>query len=196
MCIFSFSWPAKAKAQLEEEQEQEKARLEEEADARERQEEDEAFDTSCKDQREQAIWQRFRPASLQKAPKLDPPSLEDTRGMVREDTHWYISAAFVKIFQTGEGDYWAYAKAREDRGRHVSLQDWVKCVLMGRDGRALRHPRFFYFAVITILLFHTLSSIANTNEFRRTRERFGTTTERYKIHPSHFWRIDTSPCTI
>ena len=31
------------------------------------------------------------------------------------------------------------------------MHDWVKCVLMGRDGRALRHPRFFYFAVNTLL---------------------------------------------
>ena len=63
----------------------------------------------------------------------------------------YPTAAFVKIFQTGEGDYWAYAKDREKRGLPISLFDWVRQVLMGRDGRALRHPRFFYFAVNTAL---------------------------------------------
>ena len=63
----------------------------------------------------------------------------------------YPTAAFVKIFQTGEGDYWAYAKDREKRGLPISLFDWVRQVLMGRDGRALRHPRFFYFAVNTVL---------------------------------------------
>ena len=33
----------------------------------------------------------------------------------------------------------------------VSLLEWVQHVLRGRDGRALRHPQFFYFAVNTIL---------------------------------------------
>ena len=112
---------------------------------------EEDFDTKDSGAREHAIYTRFKAASVKKAPKLDPPRLEDTRRMVREDTPWYISAAFVKIFQTGEGDYWAYAKAREQRGLPISLHDWVKQVLMGRDGRALRHPRFFYFAVNTIL---------------------------------------------
>ena len=34
---------------------------------------------------------------------------------------------------------------------HVSLQEWIQHVLRGRDGRALRPPRFFYFAVNTLL---------------------------------------------
>ena len=69
----------------------------------------------------------------------DPPHV-DARRMIREDTAWYISAAFVKIFQTGAGDYWAYAAARKKRGMDVSLQTWVQHVMEGRDGRALRHP--------------------------------------------------------
>ena len=111
----------------------------------------EPFDTSNMDRREQAIWDRFEAARVKKAPKLDPPSLEDTRRMVREDTPWYITAAFPKVFQTGEGDYWAYHKERTARGLPVSLLEWVQHVLRGRDGRALRHPRFFYFAVNTLL---------------------------------------------
>ena len=36
--------------------------------------------------------------------------ISDTRAMVREGTPFNIAAAFPKILQTGEGDYWAYAK--------------------------------------------------------------------------------------
>eukprot|EP00959_Pyramimonas_sp_CCMP1952_P042888 897453-Pyramimonas_sp.AAC.1 len=103
------------------------------------------------DRRERGIWERFQAARAKGAPILDPPALADTRQLVREDTPWYISAAFVKIFQTGEGDFWAYERARRERGLPVSLHAWVQHVLRGRDGRALRHPRFFYFAVNTLL---------------------------------------------
>ena len=74
-----------------------------------------------------------------------------TEQLVREDTPWYIAAAFPKIFQTGQGDYWAYQKQRQARGLDVPLQEWFQHVLRGRDGRALKHPRFFYFAVNTFL---------------------------------------------
>ena len=39
----------------------------------------------------------------------------------------------------------------KDRDLDVSLHEWVQHVMLGRDGRALRHPRFFYFAVNTML---------------------------------------------
>ncbi len=71
---------------------------------------DKEFDTSRMDTKEKAIVSRFEAARAKGAPILDPPRLENTRRMVREDTPWYISAAFVKIFQTGEGDYWATKK--------------------------------------------------------------------------------------
>ena len=71
--------------------------------------------------------------------------------MVREDTPWYITAPFLKVFQTGEGDFWAYGTERKERGMPISLHAWVQHVLRGRDGRALRHPRFFYLAVNTLL---------------------------------------------
>ena len=41
---------------------------------------------------------------------MDPPRVRDTRQLVREDTPFYIAAAFTKIFQTGAGDYWAYTR--------------------------------------------------------------------------------------
>ena len=51
----------------------------------------------------------------------------------------------------GQGIYWAYAQRRSDRGQSVSLGCWFLHVLRGRDGRALKHPRFYYFAVNTLL---------------------------------------------
>ena len=59
--------------------------------------------------------------------------------------------AFLKIFQTGAGDYWAFAQQRSERSLPVNLWDWFQHVLRHRSGRALRHPRFFYFAVNTLL---------------------------------------------
>ena len=64
---------------------------------------EEEFDTSHMDRREKAIWERYEAARRRKGvPIFDPPRLEDTRRMVREDTPWYITAAFPNIFQTGE----------------------------------------------------------------------------------------------
>ena len=79
-----------------------------------------------------------------------PPLLESLR-LVKENTPWYISVAFLKVFQTGAGNYWAYAEERKKNGLPVSLHSWLQHVLRYRDGRALRHPRFFYFAVNTLL---------------------------------------------
>ena len=33
----------------------------------------------------------------------------------------------------------------------VSVHEWLQHATLGRDGRALRYPRFFYFAVNTLL---------------------------------------------
>ncbi|CAK0870327.1 unnamed protein product, partial [Prorocentrum cordatum] len=64
-----------------------------------------------------------QPAAGRTEPRPPERQADETFDTANMDTPWYISAAFVKIFQTGEG----------------------------RDGRALRHPRFFYFAVNTLL---------------------------------------------
>ena len=63
------------------------------------------FDTSDMNARERAIWSRFQAARTKGAPIFDPPRVESTKQMVREDTPWYITAAFIKIFQTGAGDF-------------------------------------------------------------------------------------------
>ena len=113
----------------------------------------EEFDTTNMNARERYVHDRFRAGRLEGAAILDPPPIASTKrqDIVREDQAWYISAAFPKIFQTGAGDYWAYAQARSDRGQSVSLADWFFHVLRGRDGRALKHPRFYYFVVNTLL---------------------------------------------
>ena len=46
----------------------------------------------------------------------DPPSISDSRALIPEDTPFYISLAFLKIFQTGAGDYWAFERQRRERG--------------------------------------------------------------------------------
>ena len=82
---------------------------------------------------------------------MDPPQATDVRQVVREDTPFYIALAFLRIFQTGAGDYWAFEQQRRERGMSISLWEWFQHVLRHRSGRALRHPRFYYFAVNTIL---------------------------------------------
>ena len=62
-----------------------------------------------------------------------------------------MALGFLKVFQTGRGDFWAFEQRRRDRGLPVSLWDWFQHVLRHRSGRAMRHPRFFYFAVNTLL---------------------------------------------
>ena len=113
------------------------------------------------------VWQQVEPDTIPSAQRpvlkkfgaarivggtiLDPPWVESSRTLVREDSPWYIVAAFPKIFQTGSGDYWAFVNERKQRGMDVSLKEWLFHVLRWRDGRALRHPRFYFFAVNTLL---------------------------------------------
>ena len=113
------------------------------------------------------VWQQVEPDTIPSAQRpvlkkfgaarivggtiLDPPWAENSRTLVREDSPWYIVAAFPKIFQTGSGDYWAFVNQRKQRGMDVSLKEWLFHILRWRDGRALRHPRFYFFAVNTLL---------------------------------------------
>ena len=53
---------------------------------------------------------------------------------------------FRRSSKQGAGHYWAFAQRRSDRRQSVSLGDWFLHVLRGRDGRALKHPCFYYFA--------------------------------------------------
>ena len=100
---------------------------------------------------ERASLAKYGAARARGAPIVDPPRAGDTRQLVREDTPYYISLAFLKIFQTGHGDYWAFVQQRRERGLGVNLWDWFLHVVRHRSGRAQRHPRFYYFGINTIL---------------------------------------------
>jgi len=108
----------------------------------------EEFDATHMNAREKYVHDRFHAGRLAGAAILDPPRIASTKrqDLVREDEPWYIAAAFPKIFQTAAGDYWAFAQRRSDRRQSVSLGDWFLHALRGRDGRALKHPCFYYFA--------------------------------------------------
>ena len=109
------------------------------------------FDTTAMTRPEQASLERYGAARLAGVPIVDPPKAADTRVLLREDMPFYMALGFLKIFQTGRGDFWAFEQRRRDRGLPVNLWDWFQHVLRHRSGRAMRHPRFFYFAVNTLL---------------------------------------------
>ena len=113
--------------------------------------EKDAFDTAAMTRAEKASLERYGAARLAGAPLVDPPRAADTRIILREDTPFYISLGFLKIFQTGSADYWAFDQRRRERRFPVSLMEWFQHVLRHRSGRASRHPRFFYFAINTLL---------------------------------------------
>ena len=109
------------------------------------------FDMDGMSAAERASLESYGAARLAGAPIVHPPQALTTRALVREDTPFYIALAFLKIFQTGAADYWAFVQQRQERGLAVSLWEWFQHVLRHRSGRALRHPRFYYFAINTIL---------------------------------------------
>ena len=109
------------------------------------------YDTSNLTKQEKASLWHYQAARLAGAPITQPPRVDNTRELVREDTPFYITLGFLKIFQTGAGDYWAYEQQRRERNLGMNLWQWFQHVLRHRSGRALRHPRFFYFAVNTLL---------------------------------------------
>ena len=65
------------------------------------------YDTSNLTRQERASLQQFQAARLAGAPIRPPPRVDNTRELIREDTPFYITLGFLKIFQTGAGDYWA-----------------------------------------------------------------------------------------
>ena len=66
------------------------------------------FDTTGMTRAEQASFGRYGAARLTGAPIVDPPRAADTRILLREDMPFFIALGFLKIFQTGSGDYWAF----------------------------------------------------------------------------------------
>ena len=111
----------------------------------------EEFDTKNLNSVERDSLRKYKAARLQDAPIVAPPLVEDYRKLVREDAPYYMTLGFVKIFQTGEGDYWANEHKRQGRHMSMTLWEWFQHILRHRSGRALRHPRFYYFAINTLL---------------------------------------------
>ena len=87
------------------------------------------FDTSNATAQERLAWRNCCAWKKKGARLVDPPALKSGQ-IVREDTPYYIAAAFPKIFQTGAGDYWAFRKERQKRKMDASLWEWVQHCLL------------------------------------------------------------------
>ena len=89
------------------------------------------------------------PGRRVKYPRVDPPDVEDQPGQaIREDTPGYIARAFPKLFPHGVGDYHC------DRGglrRTLRFEEWGRYVMLWHDGRFMRHTRFRYWLLDTML---------------------------------------------
>ena len=84
-----------------------------------------------------------------KYPRVEPPDLEDQPGQaIREDTPGYIAKAFPKLFPHGTGDY---------HGDHCGLrrtlrfEEWGRYIMLWHDGRFMKHTRFRYWLLDTML---------------------------------------------
>ena len=84
-----------------------------------------------------------------KYPRVDPPEVEDQLGQaVREDTPGYIVKAFPKLFPHGTSDF---HDARPGLRRAFRFEEWGRCVMLWHDGRVMRHTRFRYWLLDTML---------------------------------------------
>ena len=84
-----------------------------------------------------------------KYPRVDPPSVEDGPGQaVREDEPGYIAKAFPKLFPHGAGDF---HHLRTTGRKLLSFPEWGRYVLMWHDCRFMRHTRFRYWLLDTVL---------------------------------------------
>ena len=84
-----------------------------------------------------------------KYPRVDPPDVEDLPGQaIREDTPGYIAKAFPKLFPHGVGDYHG---DRCGLRRTLRFEEWGRYVMLWHDGRFMRHTRFRYWLLDTML---------------------------------------------
>ena len=82
-------------------------------------------------------------------PRVDPPPVEDEPGKaIREDTPGYIAQAFPKLFPHGAGDFHCL---RCGMPKLLKFEEWGRFVLLWHDGRFIRHPRFRYWLLDTVL---------------------------------------------
>ena len=84
-----------------------------------------------------------------KYPRVDPPEVEDQPSQaIREDTPGYIAKSFPKLFPHGTGDY---HEARHGLRRTLRFEEWGRYVMLWHDGRFMRHTRFRYWLLDTML---------------------------------------------
>ena len=75
--------------------------------------------------------------------------MEDQPGQaIREDTPGYIAQAFPKLFPHGVGDYHG---DRCGLRRSLRFEEWGRYVMLWHDGRFMRHTRFRYWLLDTML---------------------------------------------
>ena len=85
----------------------------------------------------------------QRFPRVDPPPVEDEPGKaIREDTPGYIAQAFPRLFPHGTGDFHCL---RGGMQKLLKFEEWGRFVLLWHDGRFMRHPRFRYWLLDTVL---------------------------------------------
>ena len=89
--------------------------------------------------------------SLVGAPRIDAPEVAENAA-VPENTPGYIAMAFPKIFPFGCGDY---HECRQPLEGPYKFADWGRHVMQWHDGRAMRHTRFRYWLLNTILRLKT-----------------------------------------
>ena len=90
-----------------------------------------------------------RDLKMPKLPRVDPPPVEDEPGQaIREDTPGYIAQAFPKLFPHGTGDFHCL---RGGMSKLLKFEEWGRFVLLWHDGRFMRHPRFRYWLLDTVL---------------------------------------------
>ena len=100
-----------------------------------------------------------------KYPRVDPPEVEDQPGQaIREDTPGYIPNAFPKLFPHGTGDYHA---DHDGLARTLRFEEWGRYVMLWFDGRFMKHTRFRYWLLDTMLRV-MIPGVQRT--FFRTRE--------------------------
>ena len=71
-----------------------------------------------------------------------------SRLAIREDTPGYIAQAFPKLFPHGTGDFHCL---RGGMSKLLKFEEWGRFVLLWHDGRFMRHPRFRYWLLDTVL---------------------------------------------
>ena len=90
-------------------------------------------------------------SALDGGDRVDAPDVAEN-APVPENTPGYIAMAFPKIFPFGCGDY---HECKQPLEGPYKFADWGKHVMQWHDGRAMRHTRFRYWLLNTVLRLKT-----------------------------------------